>query len=86
MADTSDDIVYRVVEPFSFDIEGRPWAMRQGDLVGPGHPAYDKYKDSHLLEPTTAEAVRRSTPVTATETATAAPGAKRGRSAPVVQG
>lgn len=85
MAETVDgsrEQVYRVVEPFSFDHDNRPWVMRKGDLVTPSHPAF-RGREA-LLEAVDDDVVRRQTtsitaasPVYATETAMAAPGHPR---------
>ena len=83
MAETSEQ-VFRVTESFSFDHDGRPWVMRKGDLVDVKHPAYRYGKDLYLEQVSSqqvAEERKRST-VSATETAMAAPGKPRARTAP----
>ena len=71
--------VYRVLEPFAFDHEGRPYVMRKGDIVEGDHPAY--IGRERLFEQVTAQAAREArqmrTQVSAVETATAAPGERR---------
>jgi|SRR5215210_2515704 len=79
---SSSDVVYRVREGFTFDHQGRPYTMRRGELVSPGHPAVVPGRMS-LLEEVSATAVRADLDrqsigaVNAVETATAAPGERR---------
>lgn len=77
----SDERVYRVLEPFSFDHNGRTYVMRKGDIVSTDHPSYGGGARANLFEEVTAAAAREHqqmrTQVSAVETATAAPGEHR---------
>lgn len=79
-----DETVYRVMEPFSFDHNGRTFVMKKGDIVTADHPAGPADARSALFEPVTAQAAREAaqmrTQVSAVdmlEVATAAPGERR---------
>jgi len=74
--------VWRVLEAFSFDAEGRPWVMRRGDLVGESHPAFKVGRP--YLEQVDAAALKVSS-TRARETASAAPGERRAVTRPTVK-
>lgn len=80
-AAADEDTVYRVVEAFSFDYNGRTYAMRKGDIVAADHPSQPTSTRRSLYEQVTAAAAREATvmrtQVSAVETATAAPGEHR---------
>lgn len=70
--------VFRVKEPFSFDVDGVPVTVKRGALLEEGHPwvaGHEQY-----MEPAE-DAAQRSAGTTpqAVETATAAPGERRTR-------
>jgi hypothetical protein len=75
----TDECVYRVLEPFSFDHGGRTYVMKRGDIVSGDNPAYRGREG--LFEEVTAQAAREAvamrTRVSAIETATAVPGEPR---------
>lgn len=71
--------VYRVVEAFSFDHDGRPYSMRIGDLIGVEHPAYSPARLSMLEEVSSGSGMADYAEMAerAVEVATAAPGERR---------
>lgn len=83
MTDTVEQAqVYRVVEAFAFDYNGRGYTMRRGDVFTADHPAFNEARlEGGLFEPagTAAEAAasRARDSWSATEEATANPGLQR---------
>lgn len=73
-------MVWRVKEPFSFDERGVPVTMRMGTLLEDDDPRI--VGRERYLERAEDAASRSAPPASAMETATAAPGERRSRSAP----
>lgn len=71
--------VFRVVEAFSFDHDGRPYSMRIGDLIDSKHPAFSTKRMSMLEQVSDGSGMADYAEMAerAVEVATAAPGERR---------
>lgn len=85
---SGEKTLYRVVEACGFDLNGRQYVLKRGDLIDEDHPGWARLKDSPLVQPVeaadTAKVPARATAVKAVEQATAVPGQKRTRTQPEI--